>query len=138
VLEPRYNTTSWDAAGTFTPGVVKDCASQAATRSQSGCMFYLFFGGVANQDSSHTENIGVASSDSASAPFPSWNRSILTEIYLCHACYYHETEDGNGAPGLWPVRALCTQPRLLAERSKHRVVPRQLRAGQVSTAATLN
>eukprot|EP01047_Picozoa_sp_COSAG01_P021962 COSAG01_NODE_1290_length_10882_cov_25.926922_10_plen_63_part_00 len=19
-------------------------------------------------------------------PFPSWNRSILTEIYLCHAC----------------------------------------------------
>jgi hypothetical protein len=21
-----------------------------------------------------------------SRPFPSWNRSILTEIYLCHAC----------------------------------------------------
>eukprot|EP01049_Picozoa_sp_SAG25_P024828 SAG25_NODE_11427_length_304_cov_1.517073_1_plen_86_part_10 len=34
-----------------------------------------------------------------SAPFPSWNRSILTEIYLCHACSYHEIEDGNGAPG---------------------------------------
>jgi hypothetical protein len=29
-------------------------------------------------------------------PFPSWNRSILTEIYLCHACSYHEIEDGNG------------------------------------------
>eukprot|EP01047_Picozoa_sp_COSAG01_P063179 COSAG01_NODE_8146_length_2904_cov_10.815686_2_plen_94_part_00 len=26
----------------------------------------------------------------ASAPFPSWNRSMLTEIYLYHACSYHE------------------------------------------------
>ena len=24
--------------------------------------------------------------------FPSWKRSILTEIYLCHACFYHEIE----------------------------------------------
>eukprot|EP01047_Picozoa_sp_COSAG01_P014532 COSAG01_NODE_710_length_14110_cov_94.506745_1_plen_81_part_00 len=23
-------------------------------------------------------------------PFPSWNRSILTEIYLCHACSCQE------------------------------------------------
>ena len=36
-----------------------------------------------------------------SRPFPSWNRSILTDIYLCHACSYHEIEDGNGAPGGW-------------------------------------
>eukprot|EP01047_Picozoa_sp_COSAG01_P027867 COSAG01_NODE_1854_length_9053_cov_2.566499_3_plen_422_part_00 len=35
-----------------------------------------------------------------SRPFPSWNRSILTEIYLCHACSYHEIEDGNGRAGL--------------------------------------
>ena len=27
-----------------------------------------------------------------SRPFPSWNRSILTEIYLCHACSYHEVQ----------------------------------------------
>jgi hypothetical protein len=25
-----------------------------------------------------------------SRPFPSWNRSILTDIYLCHACSCHE------------------------------------------------
>jgi hypothetical protein len=31
--------------------------------------------------------------------FPSWNRSTLTEIYLCHACSDHEIEGGNGAPG---------------------------------------
>lgn len=30
---------------------------------------------------------------------PTWNRSILNEIYLYHACSYHEIEDGNGAPG---------------------------------------
>jgi hypothetical protein len=36
----------------------------------------------------------------ASAPFPSWHRSTLTEIHLCHACSYHEIEDdGDGAPG---------------------------------------
>jgi hypothetical protein len=28
-----------------------------------------------------------------SRPFPSWNRSILTEMYLCHACSYPELED---------------------------------------------
>jgi hypothetical protein len=31
-----------------------------------------------------------------SGPFPSWNRSILTEIYLCHACSDHEFEDHLG------------------------------------------
>eukprot|EP01049_Picozoa_sp_SAG25_P017106 SAG25_NODE_4256_length_854_cov_1.287417_3_plen_35_part_01 len=34
-----------------------------------------------------------------SRAFPSWKRSILTEIYLCHACSYHETEGGNARPG---------------------------------------
>jgi hypothetical protein len=27
---------------------------------------------------------------SVSRPFPSWNRSILTEVYLCHACSCQE------------------------------------------------
>jgi hypothetical protein len=34
-----------------------------------------------------------------SRAFPSWNRSILTEIYLCHVCSYHEVEDRNGRAG---------------------------------------
>eukprot|EP01047_Picozoa_sp_COSAG01_P051726 COSAG01_NODE_5367_length_4305_cov_60.283642_3_plen_148_part_00 len=34
-----------------------------------------------------------------SRPFPSLNRSILTEIHLCHACSYHEIEDGNARTG---------------------------------------
>eukprot|EP01047_Picozoa_sp_COSAG01_P045867 COSAG01_NODE_4258_length_5201_cov_4.634065_6_plen_143_part_00 len=34
-----------------------------------------------------------------SRAFPSWTRSILTEIYLCHACSYHEIEDGNARAG---------------------------------------
>jgi hypothetical protein len=40
-----------------------------------------------------------------SRAFPSWNRSILTEIYLCHACSYHETEDGNARTGGAPPAA---------------------------------
>jgi hypothetical protein len=31
-----------------------------------------------------------------SRAFPSWNRSILTEIYLCHACSYQEILRRNG------------------------------------------
>jgi hypothetical protein len=41
----------------------------------------------------------LVSSVYVGGPFASWNRSILTEIYLCHASSYHEIEDGNGAPG---------------------------------------
>jgi hypothetical protein len=33
------------------------------------------------------------------AAFPSCARSILTEIYLCHACSCHETLSGNAAAG---------------------------------------
>jgi H+/Cl- antiporter ClcA len=42
---------------------------------------------------------GRVMGEAVSAPCPSWNRSTLTEIYLCHASSYHEIEDGNGAPG---------------------------------------
>eukprot|EP01047_Picozoa_sp_COSAG01_P040508 COSAG01_NODE_3416_length_6122_cov_11.318114_3_plen_105_part_00 len=34
-----------------------------------------------------------------SRPFSSWNRPILTEIYLCHACSCHKMEDRNGRAG---------------------------------------
>jgi hypothetical protein len=34
-----------------------------------------------------------------SRAFPSWNRSISTEIYLCHACSGHEIEDGSARTG---------------------------------------
>eukprot|EP01047_Picozoa_sp_COSAG01_P028947 COSAG01_NODE_1965_length_8779_cov_5.132604_13_plen_136_part_00 len=34
-----------------------------------------------------------------SRAFPSWKQSILTEIFLCHACSYHETEDANARAG---------------------------------------
>eukprot|EP01047_Picozoa_sp_COSAG01_P013047 COSAG01_NODE_603_length_14905_cov_12.534648_13_plen_64_part_00 len=36
-------------------------------------------------------------------PFPSWNRSILTDIYLCHAFSRQDKiniEDGNGRAGI--------------------------------------
>jgi hypothetical protein len=54
-----------------------------------------------------------------SRPFPSWNRSILTEIYLCHACSCHEIEDGNGRAGLWSSR----RRRRHRHRSRHSRLP---------------
>eukprot|EP01047_Picozoa_sp_COSAG01_P023716 COSAG01_NODE_1443_length_10286_cov_7.093649_17_plen_89_part_00 len=33
--------------------------------------------------------------------FQSLTRSILTEIYLCHACSCQEIEDGNARAGTW-------------------------------------
>jgi hypothetical protein len=41
---------------------------------------------------------------------PSWDRSILTEIYLCHACSYHEIEDGNARTG-WRTSRRCAACR---------------------------
>jgi predicted P-type ATPase len=41
---------------------------------------------------------------SVSRAFPSWNRSILTEIYRCHACSDHEIGDGNARAGVWSAR----------------------------------
>jgi hypothetical protein len=39
-----------------------------------------------------------------SRAFPPWNRSILTEMYLCHACSCHEIEDGNAWTGAQAMR----------------------------------
>eukprot|EP01047_Picozoa_sp_COSAG01_P039512 COSAG01_NODE_3271_length_6320_cov_8.998554_7_plen_92_part_00 len=35
-----------------------------------------------------------------SRAFPAYARSILTEIYLCHACSCHKIEDGNAWTGI--------------------------------------
>jgi hypothetical protein len=40
---------------------------------------------------------------SVSRAYPSWSRSILTEIYLCHARSCHEIEDGNARTGPQPA-----------------------------------
>eukprot|EP01047_Picozoa_sp_COSAG01_P036944 COSAG01_NODE_2907_length_6880_cov_10.488204_10_plen_66_part_00 len=40
-------------------------------------------------------------------------RSILTEIYLCHACFCHEVEDGNAPAGP------CEQLRLARGGGAH-------------------
>eukprot|EP01043_Picozoa_sp_COSAG02_P066728 COSAG02_NODE_10479_length_1901_cov_0.931298_1_plen_329_part_00 len=47
------------------------------------------------------EEIGLAPDPgvSVSRAFPSYTRSILTEMYLCHACSCEEIEDGNARAG---------------------------------------
>eukprot|EP01047_Picozoa_sp_COSAG01_P006727 COSAG01_NODE_247_length_20443_cov_52.339543_7_plen_200_part_00 len=56
---------------------------------------------------------------SVSRPFPSWSRSILAEIYLCHACSCQETlrtePAGQVARGCW---------RSIASASSHAPSPR--------------
>jgi hypothetical protein len=43
------------------------------------------------EDESGAVDLGaVAEAAEVSRPFPSWNRSILTEISLCHACSRQE------------------------------------------------
>eukprot|EP01047_Picozoa_sp_COSAG01_P040622 COSAG01_NODE_3434_length_6100_cov_7.180970_3_plen_203_part_00 len=44
-----------------------------------------------------------------SRAFPSCLRSLLTEIYLCHACSCHEIEDGHARTGLRAVRVAAGQ-----------------------------
>jgi hypothetical protein len=56
-----------------------------------------------------------------SRPFPSWNRSILTEIYLCHACSCQEifrTETAGQEHANWPgVELDGWQLRVVPRRS---------------------
>jgi diketogulonate reductase-like aldo/keto reductase len=59
----------------------------------------------------------------ARRPFPSWNRCILTEIYLCHACSYQEIKDGNGragCAGAQPVLVRATGSRACLSLRRHR------------------
>ena len=59
---------------------------------------------------------GAANFSDVSRPFPSWNRSILTEIYLCHACSCQEilrTETA-GTGGLPHPALVPHQPHLRA------------------------
>jgi hypothetical protein len=51
---------------------------------------------------------GAAGEGAVSRPFPSWNRSMLTEIYLCHACSCQEilrTETAGQGAGATPGAA---------------------------------
>jgi hypothetical protein len=54
-----------------------------------------------------------------SRAFPSWKRSILTEIYPCHACSDHVSEDANARAGSGlPARGAPAQPRRRAGRGR--------------------
>ena len=54
----------------------------------------------------------TAAAAAVSRAFPSWKQSILTEIYLCHACSDHEIEDGNARAGGGSIVHCCQSPRL--------------------------
>eukprot|EP01047_Picozoa_sp_COSAG01_P029842 COSAG01_NODE_2061_length_8482_cov_6.301925_7_plen_186_part_00 len=65
----------------------------------------------------------VASSTIVSRALPSWNRSILAEICLCHACSCHEIEDGNGPVWLrfaYATPVLAKQLRMETHRQARR------------------
>eukprot|EP01047_Picozoa_sp_COSAG01_P040868 COSAG01_NODE_3465_length_6056_cov_32.665268_4_plen_147_part_00 len=48
-------------------------------------------------------DVGLTTPQIVSRAFSSWKRSILSEIYLCHACSYQEIEDGNARTGMGGV-----------------------------------
>jgi hypothetical protein len=92
VLEPQYNTSEWDAAGTFTPGIVKECTSAAAAGSRTpSCKFYLFFGGVANETSAHTESVGVAIATSAWGPFERYEANPVFSMWGANTDWCRDT-----------------------------------------------
>jgi hypothetical protein len=52
-----------------------------------------------------------------SRAFPSWNRTVLTEIYLCHACSDDEFEDGIARIGRHPLLASLSAARAARVRA---------------------
>jgi hypothetical protein len=71
---------------------------------------------ICRRDGEHDGDLHSGLARAVSRPFPSWNRSTLTEIYLCHACSDHEIEDGNGPDrfpeGTWVAGACGVTPRV--------------------------
>eukprot|EP00947_MAST-08B_sp_MAST-8B-sp1_P001120 g1120.t1 len=82
---------TFDASGVFTPALLRSCPSPGSSRDSSSsssssnsgnnnnnnnnnnnCTWLLFFGGVQNQSSAHTEDIGVAIS--TAGPWGPWSR----------------------------------------------------------------
>jgi hypothetical protein len=82
-----------------------------------------------------------------SRPFPSWNRSMLTEIYLCHACscqeilrtetagqVYHGTNDGQNCVNVWPFLA-----KHGAEWKRNKcIIPRSRNGGEISLSGSIS
>ena len=73
VIPPSGNG-NFDNSGTFTPGIVVECTSS------NDCTWYLFYGGVANEQPARAENVGLAISNNPWGPFkrrqePVFNRT---------------------------------------------------------------
>jgi hypothetical protein len=69
-------------------------SAKAATALPSDYNYLEVAGsGISTNNDTGVRRVGVTQ---VSAPFPAWNRSMLTEIYLCHACSDHESKDENG------------------------------------------
>jgi hypothetical protein len=69
-----------------------------------------------------------------SRAFPSYARSILTEIYLCHPCSCHEIEDGNPGRQLQPTPSINPHSVTIAERKQQQ--QRQQQRQQTTATAT--
>ena len=69
-LNASHVNGTFDAAGVFTPAIVRECTTNVASKlngssaNDQSCKWYLWYGGVPNEDSAHTENVGLALADS--------------------------------------------------------------------------
>jgi hypothetical protein len=83
VLNASHVQGAFDASGVFTPGAVREC------KNESSCNWYLFFGGVANQDPSHSENVGVAIATSPWGPFERWHGNPVFSFHDPNSAWCH-------------------------------------------------
>jgi hypothetical protein len=74
-----------ERAASAGPNYLSLCWSMAEGQAE-GCEFEVQYG----FESMGTWKTAPPSAATVSRPIPSWNRSILTEISLCHACSCQE------------------------------------------------
>jgi hypothetical protein len=67
-----------------------EMARQGSRRARLIYDFFLTTARPNGTNIAHTITDEITIALAVSRPFPSWNRSILTEIYLCHACSCRE------------------------------------------------
>jgi hypothetical protein len=101
----HYNADFRSLTAAAWQGLAFSPTPQGSLVTEAGCRWFQGSSGSSGSPLEMINWLKALRAAGVSRPFSSWNRPMLTEIYLCHACSYHEIEDGNGRAG--PIHPWC-------------------------------
>eukprot|EP00750_Incisomonas_marina_P013913 INCI17566.8.p1 GENE.INCI17566.8~~INCI17566.8.p1 ORF type:complete len:367 (-),score=40.49 INCI17566.8:821-1921(-) len=113
-LNASHVNGTFDAAGVFTPAIVRECTTNVASKlngssaNDQSCKWYLWYGGVPNEDSAHTENVGLALADSPWGPFVRYEHNPVFSYTDANTAWCND-----GSPTTAPARVDEIKPSVV-------------------------